>query len=319
MTNACSIYRSYEDREKLFYSPSWMESHKKWSSNKMKSSSGVGSARGSLPLAIEPGDYWQKHINTILEALDYYKKAMHYSGPEILPAEKIEAVALASCRPEEIILAYSGYIFNTEQYILHELRKNNKLPSGLSNKQYDYIAWSQIRTAGFKNVDLNDYLKGLGKLVFIGGLIKNSPIEADSFIERMLFFNHDEWERNRLYFRRGELNVKLGNANIKYLDKAISYFTASAHFTTLEEVSPARIQIYIAHMIEAKVMIAKIYLLKNQPENSLTSLKEAESKIHMIESQMNLSIRDLLKEYKTTLRDTYRKMGRLEDADEITE
>ena len=61
-------------------------------------------------------------------------------------------------------------------------------------------------------------------------------------------------------------------------------------------------------------MIAKCHFKQGKYKEALISLSSAQIHIANVEGKLE---RDLLDDYKNTLRETYKKLGRIKEADEI--
>ncbi len=317
MERACLYYRSKEHIEEIFLEPTWREKAQEWNSSlflKVKKPE-----LGEVSLGPGPKDYWNSHLEAVLEALDYYKRALRFSGPEFTAAKKIESVAWATCRPAEILLAYKTHMLETEEYVLTKLKLENKLPSNLSDKQKLTIVMSSIKNGGFPEINPNDYQETLLRQILLTGMKAFSPKEMDSVYERIIYFSSQS-EKTYLKFveRRGDLYFQLAKEDPEYYKKAISQYLISTNIKLIEEDETADLALVLVHQFEATVSIAKCYLELGEEKTALKYIDALVPNLrHVDERSVGGSKVQILKNYRETKRKVLRKLKRYEEADEI--
>ncbi len=340
MEAACDYYKVAGKKDDVLQNPTWLEQNKYWTSDRELSANGLGSTRKQLPSVTNPNEYWKNNINAILSALDYYKRGLNYSGPEILAADKIRTVARAVCRPEEIILAYTTYLNFSDAYVEEildkedeEILKKNqsffapilrlfglagptdrKEMYGLSPLMKKTIVWKYIKEN--HNLPLlMDYIRGLNILLLDTKLRESSPYEADALYDTILFFlqgtedpKQQLSERN-FRFKRGILLFNMGE-----YESAKRQFIGAKEPIDLKDESMTQIHLSTSHKFQSELMIAKCHFKQGKYKEALISLSSAQIHIANVEGKLE---RDLLDDYKNTLRETYKKLGRIKEADEI--
>ncbi|AAS70259.1 hypothetical protein RBB68_08350 [Leptospira interrogans] len=338
MREACLYYYSLSEIDRVLYKPSWTDSMSTWrfkteEESEDKKNSTKTQSRSPITGSFNPGDYWKVVAPNVLEALDYYKRALNFSGPDLNVPKKIEKTALAVCRPEEVLLAYADYIRNTEETVRIVMEKTQKpksffscnqteeQPNVLTEKQNLMRIWSQIKSNSFVidpdqnlKVNANDFKKALNILAFgiyKTGLNSISPIEADGVLEKLLFFSDPNTiEYDELLMKRGMLNYQLGKRDPIFFDKAIFYFRESSKSTYLDKGS----------VFESRLMIVRSEIRKGQLDPALLELQQLETELYTIDKAYRVTGRgrnDLLEDRKKLLRYILRKKGRYEEADEL--
>jgi len=356
MEEACDYYKKIAGKDEVLQYPSWLDRNTKWSSDRELSADGIGKSRGHLPTVLNPEEYWKKNVDSVLGALDYYKRALNYSGPEILAADKIRSVAKAVCRPEEIILAYTSYITVSDAYvekILEEedrqfAKKNQSFFSpilrlfgmagpaerkemyGLNPLMKRSIIWSQIRKnikEGIKGGSgedpnlplLSDYIRGLNILLLDTNIRNSSPKEADALYETILFFlqgTTDPGQQKNERFFRFKRGILL--FNMGDYERAKEQFTAAKEFEDLKDESPVSMRLIASHIFQSNLMIAKCNFKLGNYKEALIALKSVENLLANVDGRNGGKIEiDLLTDYKNTLRETLKKLDRFKEADEI--
>lgn len=340
MEAACDYYKVAGKKDDVLKNPTWLEQNKYWTSDRELSANGLGSTRKQLPSVTNPDEYWKNNINAILGALDYYKRGLNYSGPEILAADKIRSVARAVCRPEEIIIAYTTYLNFSDAYVEEildkedeEILKKNqsffapilrlfglagprdrKEMYGLSPLMKKTIVWKYIKEN--HNLPLlMDYIRGLNILLLDTKLRESSPYEADALYDTILFFlqgtedpKQQLSERN-FRFKRGILLFNMGE-----FENAKRQFIGAKEPVDSKDESMTQIHLSTSHMFQSELMIAKCHFKQGKYKEALISLSSAQIHIANVEGKLE---RNLLEDYKNTLRETYKKLGRIKEADEI--
>ena len=344
MEAACDYYKSAVKKDEIMQDPTWLDRNTNWSSDKDLSAGGIGKTRKPLPSSTNPDDYWKKNVNSVLGALDYYKRALNYAGPEINAADKIKSVANAVCRPEEIIIAYISYINVSEAYVEEildkedeELVKKNqsffapllrlfgigdatdrKQMYGLSPLMKKSIIWRYIKEN--HNLPLlMDYIRAVNTLLLDTKLRESSPYEADALYDTILFFLQGTedivQQRNERFFRfkRGILLFNMGE-----FERAKEQFTAAKEFDNLKEETAASMRLIASHIFQSNLMIAKCNFKLGKYKEALISLKSVENLLSNIDGRTGSRVEvNLLDDYKNTLRETFKKLGRIKEADEI--
>ena len=340
MEAACDYYKVAGKKDEVMQDPTWLDRNIRWTSDSELSSDGVGSSRNPLPSVSNPDDYWKKNINAILSALDYYKRALNYSGPEIFAADKIRSVAKAVCRPEEIIIAYTSYLNSSDAYVEEILDKEDeeivkknqsffapilrlfglagpadrKEMYGLSPLMKKSIVWKYIKEN--HNLPLlMDYIRGVNVLLLDTKLRESSPYEADELYETVLFFLQGTEDPKQQYnermfrFKRGILLFNMGE-----FENAKKQFIGAKELIDLKDESAVQQHLSTSHLFQSDLMIAKCHFKQGKFKEALISLSSAQVHIANVEGKLE---RDLLEDYKNTLRETYKKLGRIKEADEI--
>ncbi|AVQ11966.1 hypothetical protein [Leptospira santarosai] len=339
MREACLYYYSLSGRDTILYKPSWTDSMSIWrfkDSGMDERSNGKKlsfKSRSPITGSFNPREYWKALSPNVLEALDYYKRALNFSGPDLNVPKKIEKVALAVCRPEEVLLAYADYVRNTEETVRFKMENTKKSrsffscnqvenqPNTLTEKQNQMRIWSQIKSDSFVidsernlKVSANDFKKALNLLAFgiyKTGLHSISPLEADGILEKLLFFSDPGTvEYDELLMKRGMLNYQLGKRDPSFLNKAIFYFSEVSRSNLLNKGS----------VFESKLMIARIEIRKDRLDSALSELQKLETDLYTIDKAYRVTgsgRSDLIEDRKKLLRYVLRKKGRYEEADEL--
>ncbi|ASV11737.1 hypothetical protein B2G51_08305 [Leptospira santarosai] len=339
MREACLYYYSLSGRDTILYKPSWTDSMSIWrfkDSGMDERSNGKKlsfKSRSPITGSFNPKEYWKALSPNVLEALDYYKRALNFSGPDLNVPKKIEKVALAVCRPEEVLLAYADYVRNTEETVRFKMENTKRSrsffscnqvenqPNTLTEKQNQMRIWSQIKSDSFVidsernlKVSANDFKKALNLLAFgiyKTGLHSISPLEADGILEKLLFFSDPGTvEYDELLMKRGMLNYQLGKRDPSFLNKAIFYFSEVSRSNLLNKGS----------VFESKLMIARIEIRKDRLDSALSELQKLETDLYTIDKAYRVTgsgRSDLIEDRKKLLRYVLRKKGRYEEADEL--
>ncbi|TGL99127.1 hypothetical protein [Leptospira jelokensis] len=315
MEKSCLYFRTKEHVEEHFLELTWREKASEWGSPLFQRMA----PQGELLLGPNPKDYWNSHIEAVLTALDYYKRALRFSGPELLAPKKIESVAWASCRPSEILLAYKTHMLETESYVLQKLTELEKVPSGLSAVQKRSVVLSSIKRSDFSEVSANDYLESLLRQILLTGMKQFSPREMDDIYERILYFvGSDEREYLKFKFRRAELYFQLGKEENSYYQKASIEFKESSNIQIASELEDINLPALLVHEFEAKLRQAESLHKLKENNKSLVILDSLKSKLRNVDERSVGGKKDqILKAYHNLNRSVLRKLGRYEEADEI--
>ncbi|EPG75785.1 hypothetical protein LEP1GSC058_0497 [Leptospira fainei serovar Hurstbridge str. BUT 6] len=161
MSEAC--YRAMDlgkfGVDDIFRIPSWMEAEQKgWTLQKLSDSDSKSPRQGR----IDPSEYWKEFSPTVLESLDYYKRALNYnpfdgyntapnqitfgtsrpqiSGKSLL--EKIRLTAFAACRPEEALLAHFQSLLSIEEMVFEKIKIRKKDPIPWWKKILNFFRFS---------------------------------------------------------------------------------------------------------------------------------------------------------------------------------
>lgn len=322
MEKACLYYRSKEHIEDTFLEPTWMEKTVDWNSKLFPKAGGKqerDQISNEVTLGPNPKDYWNSHLEAVLEALDYYKRALRFSGPEFLAPKKIESVAWAVCRPAEILLAYKTYMLETENYVLQKLKEENKLPSKLSDKQQLNHILSSIKNNGFNEVNPNDYMEALLRQILLTGMKSFSPKEMDDVFERIIYFvAHSDKEYLKFEERRGDLYFQLGKEEPEYYKRAISKYAVATNIVLAEDVDASDLPLLLVHQFEANLAIAKCYFELEEYKLALARLDILAPLMRNVdERSVGGKKINILNDYFETKRKVLRKLQRFEEADEI--
>lgn len=95
MREACLYYYSLNERDTILYKPSWTDSMSIWrfkDSGMDERSDGKKlsfKSRSPITGSFNPKEYWKALSPNVLEALDYYKRALNFSGPDLNVPKKI--------------------------------------------------------------------------------------------------------------------------------------------------------------------------------------------------------------------------------------
>jgi tetratricopeptide (TPR) repeat protein len=346
MEKACEYYQEKADKDVYLKEPTWLDRNTNWSTDREISSSGLGVKRQPLPNSLSPAEFWKKNAEPILGALDYYKRALYYSGPEILAADKIKFIAKSICRADEIIIAYSTYLNHSDSYVDELLAKQDedfakknhsflnslkrlfgfgnsedvKEMYGLNPLMKKTIIWSYIKENHNLPI-LMDYLRAVNILLLDTKLRDMSPKEADDLFETILFFlqNTEDpiQQKNERFFRfkRGIHLYKNGN-----YEKAKIQFSAATEFNNLKEESPISIRLIMSHIFQSELMIAKCEFKLNDFKSAIKTLNRLENSLHNVDGRDGGKIEiELLKDYKNTKKETLKKLGRIREAEEMEE
>jgi hypothetical protein len=317
MEKACLYYRSKEHIEEIFLEPTWREKAQEWNSPlflKSKSSDSLDVALGP-----NPKEYWNSHHEAVLEALDYYKRALRFSGPEFQAPKKIESVSWAVCRPAEILLAYKTYMLETEKYVLDILKKEEKDPSRRTETQILTQVLQSIKSGKIPGVDPNDYKEALLRQILLTGMKDFSPREMGSVYFRIIYLSaSNEPEYLKFVQRRGELFFQLGKENPEFYKNAIQDFKTSMDISIAVKDESANFPLLLVHQFEAKLSIVKCYVELAEYNTALKLLDELIPSLRNVDERSVGGIKSpILKSYRETKRFVLRRKGRFDEADEI--
>ncbi|WP_243401693.1 hypothetical protein, partial [Leptospira ellisii] len=337
---ACLYYDSLSGRDTVLYKPSWSDSMSIWrfresgidSETSEKKLSSKTRSRTPITGTLHPGEYWKSAAPAVLEALDYYKRALNFSGPDFSVPKRIEKSALAVCRPEEVLLAYADYVRNTEEAVRAAMDaekperpffscKSEETADVLTEKQNQMRVWSQIKSNSFVidrdqniRVNANDFKKALHLLAFgiyRTGLNSISPLEADGVLEKLLFFSDPGTvEYDELLLKRGMLNYQLGKRDPFFFNKATFYFREVSQSKFLDQGS----------LFESKLMIVRTMIRKQKFDEALLELQRLETELYTVDKAYRVTgagRSDLVEDRKKLLKYVLRKKGRYEEADEL--
>ncbi len=316
MEKSCLYYQNRNHIEDQFLEPNWREKAREWGSPLFKTKVPAG----EVFLGPSPRDYWNSHIEELLNALDFYKRALQFSGPDFSVPKKIETVAWPTCRPAEILLAYRTYMIQTEAYVLRRYQKETKSEiTGLTPVQLRSVSLSLIKKGQFSDVQPNDYLESLLRQVLLTGMRNFSPKEVDSIYERILYFvSNSESEYLKFRFRRGELFLQLGKKEPEYLPKAVLEFRESANIDRALQNEDANFPLLLVHKFESGLRLAQSLAAMGNYKKALFELDQLASQMRNVdERSVGGEKRDLVDDYRETKRVVLRKLNRFEEADEL--
>ncbi|MCE9501249.1 MAG: hypothetical protein K8R21_12250 [Leptospira sp.] len=314
MADSCRFHLGLNHKDAIFYQPTWLQENRNWTMGKEKerSQGGIGNQRAPLPTPRDPKNYWSDNISETLEALDYFRRALNFSGPETDVPISIDTVAFAACRPSDAILAYSTYLINTEDFVLGKIREKDPGIDSLSKKIQLTRFWSQIKNNHFPDiVPAKEFIKIVSRANFFLELDVLSPGEADQLLEMMIFFAGGGKEEKNIRMRRGRLLYKLGETNPSYYDRAIVEFKGAIDYSDLRKFSPIEIRQIQSSIFEGDLWIARCLFGKKDFEKTLKHLQSMQSDIHRIDGREGVKIEtELLKEYNIMLKRVLRKLKR---------
>ncbi len=332
MAAACQYFQEAGERDQILVGAKWYDKNTRWTKNAESSSDRIKTAedihefnREQLSDAEEPGYYWKHNIEPVLEALDYYKRALNYAGPELKAARRIDLIARAACREQEVVVAYSTFLYSSEEYLEKKIRQETDQDQlvGLDDKARLSLVWVRIR-ADLKETlpRLSEYLVGVQKLLSDTRFQEFAPEEADGLYERLLFVLESTTdagqirEEKKLRLKRGKLLYKLALKNPAYYPNAIKQFEAASHFSDLTPYSPGEV-----YQIQAQIFEASLYKAKciyNQGDYKKTYDILSDMYTRKVDGRESKTVEiDLLRDYHSLKRETLIKMGRLKEADEI--
>ncbi|MCP5495583.1 MAG: hypothetical protein H7A23_13585 [Leptospiraceae bacterium] len=326
MRDACDYYKNLNHVDPILYEPKWYDQAHRWQNPKDKESSWFGSFFGNesqnskqqeplLKYYVHPRDYWNGKEGDVLEALDYYKRALNYAGPNFEPVKKIEEVGWAVCRPREVVLAYSTFILNTEEYVEEKLAISYPNDSEII-KTYRII--SAIKNGKFKEARRDFYEKGLIYLLLELKWANISPTEAENLYTKLIVITSNQKEvYNRFRKKRGLLRYKLGQEKKDNYKLAIEDFLAAREYPNMDEFKTKELNVYLNDIFESDLMIIKCYIELNQIEDAQKTLSVANSDIQKIFEEGGILEASLQEDYKEIRRIILRKLGRTREADEI--
>jgi tetratricopeptide (TPR) repeat protein len=349
LKKACDYYSTREHRDPFLDSPSWNEKR-----NMLSSKNHI--VNEEILLTFDPKIYWKENLPYVLQALDYYKRALNFSGPDIRVPERIETAAVASCRYSEILMAYTIHVYQTEEFIQKKYLKDelgrenplskpswfrkvwnwirrkkstaNRLPlaSNLSPKQVQLRTWDKLRRGEIYEITKSEFIRSIGKTLrnLSIPLDQSSPIEALEMYERLLFFstNQDspiEFRRYRKY--RGEIFLRLAKENSANFEKAILEFKDATTIANQSDIPPEVMATLLVENFALELGIAKVYFQQKKFQECIFILNELQSKLGTVDERSTVDTkmdqRNLLKEFRFYRKTTLRQLGRYEEADEI--
>lgn len=356
MERSCQFVKEKENRDDTLSVLNWRQKYTDWASNQENTAGGIGNTIDRIPLPdpMNPVEYWKSNENEIMRALDYYKRALNYAGPEIIAADKIRPVARALCKNDEVILAYSTYVNGAEAHVekkveerAYDMNKGSfwdrivrfftfkSIPNkddlyGLTPLMKKQLVWAEIK----RNKDLKpeaqeepklmDYLRGITILLSDTNLKKVSPREAAELYETVLFFLQNTTDpiqmKNERFYRlkRGKHLYGMGDYAGALLD-----FKAAADFKDLDKESSSDIRQVMTHIFESELYAVKCYYqLGKSDKNNKKYFKKALSMIDELNNRLSnngyiANEADLMDDFKEVKRNTLKKLGHFQEADEI--
>jgi hypothetical protein len=330
-TQICNYSKELGEKDEILAYPTWFEKNEKWAVGESKIVPNNFN-RNQLPNTIDPLSQWKDHHEQLLEALDYYKRGLNYSGPEFIIAKKIHKLGNAVCRSQEGILAYSTFIFNTENYAENELQKDKEFKREMRGKteKQKFMHTLALIKSNKKPFIASDYIEGLNLLLKDTGFEKISPIESNTIYEKILYFFSGTLDINQrlkekeFRLKRGKLLFSLKDNNKKFLDNALLEFSAVAALEQTDEIRKTPLNNYNAIVFEANLYRVRCFIEKEDYKKALKILTQINLDIRKIDDRSGKSEptkvtdRNLLQDYHLLHRKTLIKMGRKMEADEIT-
>lgn len=350
MEDVCRYFDKREHKDPFLDRPSWYQ-------KKEFLGSKIADENREIIISYDPKMYWNENISNVLTALDYYKRALNYSGPEIRVPERIETVALASCRNSEILLAYTTHIYQTEDYIIdaylkEELGKenpvkrpswirkiwnrikgkkykNSNLPqiSQLSPKQVQLRVWDKIRKNEIPEITRGEFQRSIQKTLKNKGrsLSESAPMEALTMYERLLFLvsqQNSPIEYRRYRKERGNIFLNLASSNSSYYDEAIREFRDASEETNIANIPPEILPAVLVESFALELGIVNVYFTQKKYQETIIAINNLEKKLRNIDERssslgMEIEKNNLLKSYRYLKKTALRKIGRYTEADEI--
>lgn len=322
MTRACAYYQTVTKEKRPFEDLSWHEKTEHWSKEKKSEQNSIRLERTPLAIGIQPRTYWRKHINGVLKALDYYKRAMNYSGPSSMPISRIEQSSRAACREAEGLKARIFFIFNTEEYVKKTITDKEELPTGLTELQTNLITWNAIKSNDSirKDLEVNEYLKSLQYLIAGSNFRHASPYESNKFFQRMVFFSRgDEWLESGIRFKWGDNLLSLAKQDPSYFQTAILQFKASASFSKnfIQQNSLNKNLLIKGRIFESNLKIARAYLQLKEGRKALKELFKAQRLLETVDGRsQGFADKNLLDEFYNLRKEAYIQIGKPELANQ---
>ncbi|MCX7999194.1 MAG: hypothetical protein N3A69_09635, partial [Leptospiraceae bacterium] len=301
-----------------------------WTSEFTSSNPEESLAREKLPSTIEPAVYWKTHIEAVVNALSYYKKALHYSGPNYLAAQRIHFVSRAACKPEESIIALTTYVYNTEKYvedtIINEDKSRKIVYQNLDSLSQMKMVLYFLRSNPQMKEIFPEYQKAITVLIYDTNFTKVSPLEAAELINRPLAFLETSSDigqiknAKKMRMIRGKILYEEGKKERVHLHGALLDFEAASEYPDLSKYPNHEVPEIKSNIFEAKLYIAKChYQLKNYKE-TLNVLNNLLNDVRSIDGRESKKVElGLLKEFHELRKETLMKLGRVREADELYE
>lgn len=315
LQRACEYYIEKEKTNIIFEEPNWREKEILFRDKDAKLNSEF-----ELSKVVDPKEYFQEHIKPALHSLDYAKRALNYSGPLLEIPKWVETISRATCRQNEIPLAYASYVYELEAHSIRFLENQNLLPKGLSDKQKTLVAWSFIRSGKIPYVNLKDFLFGLESYLLWTRLSSHSFREADAVFERLIYFSqYDEIKRSTYQLKRAELLLRISTEIPEMIPKAEKQFQDAGRFQNSQEIEESgMLGRALAIQFESQLGRARC---KIQEKNFKTAVQILESMRGLVRNVDERSLlgenKTLLKLYTDSLRYSYTKLARYSDSDAI--
>ena len=325
IARVCDYYKEVGKTDEILSEPTWYDKNTTWSENPSKITPD-GVSRAALPQHEVPIDYWHRHQDSILSALDYYKRALNYSGPELLASDRIKLVSASVCRPQEVVVSYSTFLANTDSYVEEQIRKKDeKELKGLTDKQKLMIVLSRIRH-GSPPPDVQEYIKALTILLKDTHYETLSPVEADGLYEKILFFLQNssdpgqKFNERQFRLKRGKLLYEvLGKKDPSNIKKAILEFKAAASFDDIDSFRTSQENNIMAHVFEANLYTVRCLLKLGNYKEALSKLEDMQTSIRTVDERAGRRRMEinLLHDHHLLLRETLIKLGRKQEADAV--
>lgn len=316
MASICKKFSSLNKNRPPFENSLWSEKQKQWSHQQINHPMQIGIA---LPPTIIPKKYWRDHINGVLEALDYYKRALNYSGPNFKAVARVEKAAGAACRDQDTFLAYTGHIYHTENYVLSQLADKEQIPSHLSTLQKTMLLWSAIKEDKElqKEFNASHYLVSIQNLLKNTNFSKSSPYEANKLYLRLILFSQpNEKLVNDHRFKWGQHLLRIGSLNPIFYREGIKRLHYSIQFSPdyLASMDLFSQKLLRNRKFEVYLLTTGAYLKLKQKQAAFQEFKKAQAILQNVDGRMaEIADRSLLKQYENVEIELKIKLKKLQD------
>ena len=273
--------------------PKWLEEKNVWLVRKK-----IKEGKTPTYISINPQQYWDFHIDKVLQSLDYYNRAFNFSGPIFKIPKKLADVSFAACRKQQAYINYSLYVFKTENHILELLEKDNQIKPSLTKRQKNMIVWSNIKKNKIPDVSRKEY-------IFANLEIINSQVlpntEIDDFYERVIFFIPQySLKRNLYLYKRGILNSKIAKKhnNKSYYKKALLYLQGSVDFQNLKVPMQHQLNELDTIFLQRNLKIIKILSILEEKNQLISTINYLDYTVNRIKKKTKTNFQQkLLNQY----------------------
>jgi len=313
MEEVCDYFASRNHKDQFLDPPTWYR-------KKEMLGTYADTEDRELVLSFDPKVYWLHYAEDALSALDYYKRALNFSGPDIRVPRRIETAAKITCRLSEILLAYTTHVYATEAFVEKEyLRKelaqysiplkpsflrriwdwlrgkrssNRTLPqqSELTSKQIQLRVWDLIRSGKVKEIRQSEFIESLQKTLKNKGtsIQVSSPKEALNIYERLLFFvsNQNSPLEYRMYRReRAGIYLEFAKENSEYFQLAIAEYSDAREIPNPRDIPPEIFPALLVENFSLELGIAHVYFRKKEYQETIRVLNQMESKLRNLDER----------------------------------